>query len=147
MAEVTRDRDARALTYNSRSTPVYAPNSYGGPHADEQRHGNPAAWESSGDQVRLAYVKHAEDGDFVQPGILYREVLTEDAKERLASNIIGHVSNGVREPVLFRVFEYWSNVDPDLGKKVQEGVRAKLAETEPAAGPSPVPTGDEAAKA
>jgi catalase len=24
------------------------------------------------------------------------------------------------------VFEYWKNVDPDLGKKVEEGVRAKL---------------------
>jgi catalase len=30
----------------------------------------------------------------------------------------------VREPVLSRVFEYWKNVDPDLGKKVEEGVRA-----------------------
>jgi hypothetical protein len=25
-----------------------------------------------------------------------------------------------------RVFEYWRNVDPDLGKKVEEGVRANL---------------------
>jgi hypothetical protein len=25
-----------------------------------------------------------------------------------------------------RVFEYWRNVDPDLGKKVGEGVRATL---------------------
>jgi catalase len=32
----------------------------------------------------------------------------------------------VREPVLSRVFEYWKNVDPDLGKKVEEGVRASL---------------------
>jgi len=28
-------------------------------------------------------------------------------------------------PVLSRVFEYWKNVDPDLGKKVEEGVRGK----------------------
>jgi catalase len=47
-------------------------------------------------------------------------------RERLANNIIGHVSNGGKEPVLSRVFEYWKNVDPDLGKKVEEGVRAKL---------------------
>ena len=33
--------------------------------------------------------------------------------------------DGVREPVLSRVFEYWTNVDPDLGKKIEEGVRAK----------------------
>jgi catalase len=28
--------------------------------------------------------------------------------------------------VLSRVFEYWRNVDPDLGKAVEEGVRANL---------------------
>ena len=55
---------------------------------------------------------------------LVREVLDDDARDRLADNIIGHVSDGVREPVLSRVFEYWRNVDPDLGKKVEEGVRA-----------------------
>jgi catalase len=43
----------------------------------------------------------------------------------LAHNIIGHVLDGVREPVLSRVFQYWTNVDPDLGKKIEEGVRAK----------------------
>jgi catalase len=55
-------------------------------------------------------------------------VLDDDARDRLAHNIIGHVLDGVREPVLSRVFEYWKNVDPDLGKKVEEGVRAKAAD-------------------
>ncbi len=59
-----------------------------------------------------------------QAGTLVREVLDDEARDRLAHNIIGHVSKGVREPVLSRVFEYWRNVDPDLGgKKVEEGVR------------------------
>lgn len=115
--------------YHSAETPVYAPNSFGGAHADEETYGTPAGWESAGDQVRLAYVKHAADGDFVQAGTLYREVLDDDARERLAANIIGHVSNGVVEPVLSRVFEYWNNVDPELGKKVQEGVRAARVAT------------------
>ena len=51
-------------------------------------------------------------------------MLDDDARNRLAHNVIGHVSKGVREPVLSRVFEYWKNVDPDLGKKIEEGVRA-----------------------
>jgi catalase len=34
------------------------------------------------------------------------------------------VSKGVKEPVLSRVFDYWRNVDPDLGKTVEEGVRS-----------------------
>ncbi len=114
-------------SYNSAATPVYAPNSYGGPHADEERYGNPAGWDSSGPQLRAVYDKHAEDGDFVQPGTLYREVLTQDAKDRLVANIAGHVSAGVVEPVLSRVFEYWTNVDAELGKRVEEAVRNNAA--------------------
>ena len=51
---------------------------------------------------------------------------TTTQRERLASNVIGHVSDGVKEPVLSRVFEYWRNIDPDLGKKIEEGVRANI---------------------
>jgi catalase len=106
--------------FNSADTPVYAPNSFDGAHANEQ---NPAGWDSSGEQVRMAYVKHAEDGDFVQPGTLYREVLSPEQRDRLVANIAGHVSDGVVEPVLSRVFEYWTNVDAELGKRVEEAVR------------------------
>jgi catalase len=81
---------------------------------------------SDGDMVRTAYTLREEDDDWSQAGTLVREVLDDDQRERLAHNIIGHVSKGVREPVLSRVFEYWRNVDPDLGKKVEEGVRSKL---------------------
>ncbi|MCW2492886.1 MAG: katA [Frankiales bacterium] len=130
--------------YNTPETPVYAPNSYGGPHADEARYGNPAGWESSGDQIRLAYVKHAEDTDFVQPGTLYREVMDDAARDRLVGNIVGHALNGVSEEILVRVFTYWSNVDPELGKKVEEGVRAGQAETAPTTSQSPTTPGDEA---
>ena len=81
-------------------------------------------WASDGDMVRTAYTLRPDDDDWGQPGTLVREVLDDEARDRLAHNIIGHVSEGVREPVLSRVFEYWRNVDPDLGKKVEEGVRA-----------------------
>jgi catalase len=53
------------------------------------------------------------------------EVLDDAARDRLAHNIIGHARKGVKESELSRVFEYWRNVDPDLGKKVDEGVRAQ----------------------
>ena len=76
--------------------------------------------------IRAAYTLRAEDDDWGQAGTMVREVLDDDARERLAHNIIGHVRKGVKEPVLSRVFEYWRNVDPDLGKQVEEGVRANL---------------------
>ena len=113
--------------------PVYAPNSYGGPAADVARYGDVAGWEASGDMVRTAAELHAEDDDWGQAGTMVREVLDDDARERLVDNIVGHLLNGVSEKVLVRAFEYWTNVDADLGARVEEGVRAKQDETDPKA--------------
>ncbi|MGB7238889.1 MAG: catalase-related domain-containing protein, partial [Rhodococcus sp. (in: high G+C Gram-positive bacteria)] len=84
--------------------------------------------------------------DFVQAGTLVREVMDDAQRERLAGNIIGHALNGVTEEVLVRVFEYWKNVDADLGKKVEEGVRAGQSGSAPTTSQSPTTPGDEAEK-
>ncbi|MDT5135215.1 MAG: catalase, partial [Mycobacterium sp.] len=105
--------------------PVYAPNSFGGPHADPQR-ASEVHWYADGEMVRQAYTLRPDDSDWGQAGTMVREVLDDAARERLAHNVIGHVSDGVKEPVLSRVFEYWRNIDADLGKKIEEGVRANL---------------------
>ena len=97
----------------------------GGPVAAYPKRVAEAHWVADGDMVRTAYTLRPEDDDWGQAGTLVREVMDDAARERLASNIIGHVLDGVKEPVLSRVFEYWTNVDADLGKKVEEGVRAK----------------------
>ena len=102
--------------------PVYAPNSYGGPQADPARAAE-VHWFADGEMVRQAYTLRPDDDDWSQAGTLVREVLDDAARERLAHNVIGHVLEGVKEPVLSRVFEYWRNIDPDLGKKIEEGVR------------------------
>ena len=115
-----------AMRIRNATDPVYSPNSMGGPEVDAKRAAE-VHWVSDGDMVRTAYALRQDDDDWGQAGTLVREVLDNEARDRLAHNIIGHVSDGVREPVLSRVFEYWTNVDPDLGKKVEEGVRANLA--------------------
>ncbi|WP_328856462.1 catalase [Williamsia herbipolensis] len=124
-AEINTYSKEGAMSYRSNGpeVPVYAPNSYGGPHASEQAAGDEGLWSFDGDALRTGYVEHPEDGDFVQAGQLVREVMDDDARDRLVDNIVGHVLDGVKEPVLSRVFEYWTNVDPDLGKKVEAGVR------------------------
>ena len=105
------------------SDPVYAPNSKGGPQADSEKY-EPASWYSDGEMVRSAYTLREQDDDWGQAGTLVREVLDDAGRARLVSNIVGHLSNGVSEPVLQRAFEYWRNVDKDLGDKVEAGVRA-----------------------
>ena len=137
---------AMRFAYNSSETPVYAPNSYGGPNADTERYDDNQGWTAGGEQVHAPYKQHAEDSDWGQAGTLVREVMDDAARERLVGNIAGHLSNGVTEPVLQRVFEYWTNVDAELGKKVEAKVREIAAATAPAAGPSPVDPADEAAK-
>jgi len=37
--------------------------------------------------------------------------------------VVGHLLNGVTEPVLERAFQYWKNVDQTLGEHVEKGVR------------------------
>ncbi len=112
-----------AMRIDPVSDPVYAPNSKGGPAATYPGQMEPQ-WAADGDIVRSAYVDHAEDDDFGQPGTLVRDVLDDAARDRLADNVAGHLLDGVSEPVLLRAFEYWRTIDADLGATIEERVRA-----------------------
>ena len=121
-----------AMRIHNVSNPVYAPNSKGGPHADSE-HFKPVGWYADGEMIRAAYTPHEQDDDWGQAGTMVREVLDDAARERLVSNVVGHLLNGVTEPVLVRAFEYWHNVDKDLGGKIEQGVHAKQDEKDPKA--------------
>jgi catalase len=105
------------------SDPVYAPNSKGGPVADPALTAEPL-WHADGDMVRAAYTLRRDDDDWGQAGTMVRQVLDDDARDRLVSNISGHLLNGVTQPVLERAFQYWKNVDQALGDRVEKAVRA-----------------------
>jgi hypothetical protein len=62
-------------------------------------------WESSGEFVHAAYTKRKDDDDFGQAGILVRKVMDDAARDRLVSNVIGHLQKGVTEPVLGQRFD------------------------------------------
>ncbi|WP_405362491.1 catalase [Kitasatospora sp. NBC_00085] len=107
----------------ARTAAPYAPNSKGGPAADVRAHDDPAAgWQTSGDMVREAYSLHAEDDDWGQAGTMVRQVLDDAERDRLVSNIVGHLKAGVGDPVLERAVQYWRNVDQALGDRVASGV-------------------------
>jgi catalase len=67
---------------------------------------------------RNPYERHADDDDFIQPRALYRDVMDDTARERLALNIAAHASDGVSRGVQRRVVGYWEHVDPVLGARV-----------------------------
>ncbi len=108
------------------SDPVYAPNSYGGPKADPSATDRAGLWASDGDMIRSAYTLRAEDDDFGQARTQVRDVLDDEERDRLISNIAGHLADGVSEKVLARAIEYWKNVDEDLGERVEQAVGAAV---------------------
>ena len=118
--------------HHSGAAPVYAPNSAGREWADPQ---GPVAegWEADGAMVREAYTLRADDDDFGQPGILVREVFGDDERRQLVETVSGALLGGVREPVLSRALDYWKSIDADIGRRIEEAVRAGAAR-EPAAG-------------
>jgi catalase len=79
--------------------------------------------------VRTAYTLRAEDDDWGQAGTLVCDVMNDAERERLVDNVVGHLLNGVSEPVLQRAFEYWRNVDRDLGDRIEKGVRPSMSQT------------------
>lgn len=90
--------------------------------ADGQRYPQVEVWQASGKFVRAAYTLRKDDDDWGQAGTLVRKVMDDDQRGRLVSNVVGHLKNGVSEPVLQRVFEYWRNIDKDVGDRIAKGV-------------------------
>ncbi len=112
-----------AMRTENVSDPVYAPNSKGGPAADPSLTDEAGMWYADGDMVRQAYTLREDDDDWSQARILVNDVMDDPQRERLVSNIAGHLKAGVSEPVLERAFEYWRNVDQSLGDRIAAAVK------------------------
>lgn len=112
--------------FNAPSVPVYAPNSVGGPAASAAAAGA-GSWESDGELVRSAATLHAEDSDFGQAGTLYREVFDDAAKARFVDTLTGQGSSITIDDIRERFFQYWTNVDAELGATLRVTVAAVLA--------------------
>jgi catalase len=117
------NKDGAMTHRHAGAQPVYAPNSHGGPAADPSKE-IPAWWVEAGEIGRYAYDVHAGDDDFVQAGMLYRNVMDDGGREHLAANIVAHASDGVSRDVQARVGDYWGRVDPGLGARVAAGLIA-----------------------
>jgi len=109
--------------FASADSPVYAPNSRGGAHADPARAAESGGWETDGEMTRAAATLHAEDDDFGQAGTLYRDVFNDAEKQSLLDQITGHVGAVVTPEIRERAIQYWTSVDAGLGG----ALRANLA--------------------
>jgi catalase len=102
---------------NGGGGPNYWPNSFGGPPPDPTV--APPAYDVSGQAARHAY--ELGDVDFVQPGDLYRKVMTDTDREHLVSNIVGHLKNAQKR-LQRRQTALFYKADPDYGTRVAAGL-------------------------
>lgn len=108
---------------NGGNGPNYWPNSFGGPVPD------PSAADPgmpvTGETGRTPYPH--PNSDFVQPGALYRDVMTDTDRDHLVGNIVGHLKNA-QERIRLRQCAVFYKVDPDYGTRVARGVGVDVAE-------------------
>ncbi|HIX00287.1 MAG TPA: catalase [Candidatus Nesterenkonia stercoripullorum] len=99
--------------------PVYVPNTVEGATWSDEEGPVENGWETDGELVRSAYTLRPEDDDFSQPGTLVREVMNDEQRNRLVETVSGMMGS-VQEPVLSNVFQYWKNVDAEIGQRIED---------------------------
>ena len=109
--------DGQGKILNRGNAPVYAPNSFGAPYADQR---GPVAegWEADGEMVRSAYNLHADDDDFGQARTLAMEVWDDAQRERFIDTLAGQFL-AVKGDVQKRCLWYASQIDPEIGRRVE----------------------------
>jgi len=107
------------VTDNGGASPNYEPNSFGGPHEDPSE--AIAPYNVSGTVARTKVKIARPEDDFVQPGFLYREVMTEEDRKHLISNMTGHLKDAFPE-IQKKVVALFAKCDADYGKRLAEAL-------------------------
>jgi catalase len=121
-ANYQRDGSMR-LDDNGGGGPNYWPNSMGGPAPDPAAAEPPIALEGTA----ARHPQELTDDDFVQPGELYRRVMTDTDREHLVGNIVAHLGKAQKR-IQLRQAALFHKVDPDYGTRVAKGLGLGLAE-------------------
>jgi len=110
-----RDGPAR-VDGNQLGAPNYFPNSFGGAQPESS-----TAWHKS--TVTGQVDRHPTDNDdnFSQVTIFFNKVLDADGRDRLTSNIAGHLA-GAAPFIQKRAIDNFSKVDPAYGKAIEEKI-------------------------
>jgi len=108
---------------NFGGSPNYYPNSFGGPEPRPEVAEPP--FKVSGKAARQKYI-HPND-DFVQAGVLYRKVMTENDRKNLVGNIVGHLA-GAQKRIQYRQCAIFCKADADYGKRVAQGLNLDIKE-------------------
>lgn len=121
---VNYQRDgAMRVDGNGAKLPNYWPNSLGTPSPDASKALPPIDVFGMADRYHVDLT----DADFIQPGDLYRKVMTERDRINLVSNITGHLGNASKH-LQKRQTALFFKIDRDYGSRVAEGLGLDLNE-------------------
>jgi catalase len=113
---VSYNRDG-AMRYDFAADPVYAPNSAGGPAADEARYPEQGTWDVDGEIVRAPYELHSA-GRRLRPGGNARARRHVTGQPRTTSRRTSSVTRrkpDVTAQMKPRIVRYWTSVDRHPG--------------------------------
>jgi len=110
---------------NGGGGPNYWPNSVGGPQPDGVSVEPDIPLDGEGGR----HIHGHTNDDFVQPGNLYRHVMTDQDRTNLISNIVGHM-NDVPEPIQLRQCAIFHLADEEYGTRVAQGLGVDVNEVE-----------------
>ena len=103
------------------SGPNYWPNSFNGPGPDPAAKEPPIPLEGQADRYAFTF----PNDDFVQPGNLYRQVMTESDRANLVGNIVDHLG-GAQKRIQLRQTALFYKADADYGARVAQGLGLDL---------------------
>ncbi len=108
---------------NGGGGPNYWPNSFGGPAPDDSA-GEPS-FHVVGQAGRHPY-NHPHD-DFIQPGNLFRDVMTEEDRENLVGNIVDHLSGALKR-IQLRQTALFYKAEPEYRERVAQALGLSLSD-------------------
>lgn len=92
--------------------------------ADTQDSAEQATWTANGEMVRAINTRLKngveDEDDWDQTGALIREILDDDGRDRLVTNVVKHLKSEASKSVLDRVIEYWRKADQEIGGRIAE---------------------------
>lgn len=107
---------------NGSNRPNYFPNSFYGPRPDTM-----ASMHSDSLTGDVGREESGDEDNFSQCRSFFRNVLDQGARERLTSNIAGHMVNA-SEPIRIRALANFASVDPEYGRMISVKMSALLKE-------------------
>lgn len=114
---INYQRDGLMPVYNQGGAPNYYPNSFCGPVECPAVRSPPFRVFDNADRY-----EPVNEDDFGQVTTFWKYVLDADAKTRLVNNLVGSLKNA--SPfIIERAVKNFSQVDPDLGKRLTDGLR------------------------